>query len=59
MCRTAAAPGFNLPRCGQSIIDNGWIEHCDYPGDISNGQWIVDALSIEDCKKPLIAHNMR
>lgn len=49
----------NLPRCGQSIIHNGWIEHCDYPGDISNGQWIVDALSIEDCKNPLIAHNTR
>ncbi|HAI07130.1 MAG TPA: amylovoran biosynthesis protein AmsF, partial [Pantoea sp.] len=49
----------NLPRCGQSIIHNGWIEHCDNPGDISNGQWIVDALSLEDCKNPLIAHNTR
>lgn len=49
----------NLPRCAQSIIHNGWIEHCDYPGDISNGQWIVDALSLEDCKNPLIAHNSR
>jgi amylovoran biosynthesis protein AmsF len=49
----------NLPRCGQSIIHNGWIEHCDNPGDISNGQWIVDALSLEDCKNPLIAHNSR
>ena len=49
----------NLPRCSQSIIHNGWIEHCDHPGDISNGQWIVDALSLEDCKNPLIAHNSR
>ncbi|OON39701.1 amylovoran biosynthesis protein AmsF [Izhakiella australiensis] len=49
----------NLQRCGQSIIHNGWIEHCDYPGDISNGQWIVDALSIETCKNPLIAHSSR
>ena len=49
----------NLPRCGQSIIHNGWIEHCDNPGDLSNGQWIVDALSLEDCKNPLIAHNTR
>lgn len=56
-CRGAKV--LNLPRCGQSIIHNGWIEHCDYPGDISNGQWIVDALSIEDCKNPLIAHNSR
>lgn len=56
-CRGAKV--LNLPRCGQSIIHNGWIEHCDYPGDISNGQWIVDALSLEDCKNPLIAHNTR
>ncbi|MCT2418328.1 phage tailspike protein [Pantoea sp. XY16] len=49
----------NLARCAQSIIHNGWIEHCDNPGDISNGQWIIDALSLEDCKNPLIAHNSR
>lgn len=49
----------NLPRCSQSIIHNGWIEHSDFPGDISNGQWIVDALSIEDCKNPLNARNSR
>ncbi|WP_017346610.1 hypothetical protein [Pantoea sp. A4] len=49
----------NLPRCSQSIIHNGWIEHSEHPGDISNGQWIIDALSLEDCKNPLIAHNSR
>ncbi|WP_130830746.1 phage tailspike protein [[Erwinia] mediterraneensis] len=49
----------NLPRCGQSIIHNGWIEHTENPGDLSNGQWIIDALSLEDCKNPLIAHNSR
>jgi len=49
----------NLPRCGQSIIHNGWIEHTEHPGDISDGQWIIDALSLEDCKNPLIAHNSR
>jgi len=49
----------NLPRCSQSIIHNGWIEHSEFPGDISNGQWIIDALSLEDCKNPLIAHNSR
>ena len=49
----------NLPRCGQSIIHNGWIEHTEHPGDISDGQWIIDALSLEDCKNPLIAHNAR
>ncbi|QGY29846.1 phage tailspike protein [Pantoea cypripedii] len=49
----------NLPRCSQSIIHNGWIEHTEHPGDISNGQWIIDALSLEDCKNPLIARNSR
>ncbi|MCS4496618.1 phage tailspike protein [Pantoea sp. B623] len=49
----------NLPRCSQSLIHNGWIEHCDNPGDISNGQWIIDALSLEDCKNPLIAWHSR
>ncbi len=49
----------NLPRCGQSIIHNGWIEHTEFPGDISNGQWIIDALSMEDCKNPLNAQNSR
>ncbi|QDK44758.1 amylovoran biosynthesis protein AmsF [Bdellovibrio sp. ZAP7] len=45
----------NLPRCTQSLIYNGWIEHCTNPGDISNGQWILDAFSIEDCENPLNA----
>jgi len=44
---------FNLPRCTQSMMYNGWIEHCDDPGDLNNGQWVVTALSIEECKKPL------
>jgi amylovoran biosynthesis protein AmsF len=50
---------FNLPRCTQSIMHNGWIEHCPNPGDISNGQWILDALSLEDCANPLNAQNSR
>lgn len=49
----------NLPRCGQSIIHNGWIEHTEFPGDITNGQWIIDALSMEGCANPLNAQNSR
>lgn len=49
----------NLDRCSQSLIHNGWIEHSENPGNISNGQWIIDALSLETCKNPLIAHNSR
>ncbi len=49
----------NLERCTQSLIHNGWIEHSENPGDISNGQWIIDALSLEACQNPLIAHYAR
>lgn len=44
---------FDLQRCTQSIIRNGWIEHSDSPGDLSNGQWVIEALSMEDCVNPL------
>lgn len=46
---------FDLQRCTQSLMINGWIEHCDNPGDISNGYWTMIALSMEDCKNPLKA----
>ncbi|MEK2688535.1 hypothetical protein [Bdellovibrio sp. GT3] len=49
----------NIPRCSQALIYNGWIEHCKDPGDISNGQWIIDALSLEGCTNPLNARNSR
>ncbi|WP_413557043.1 amylovoran biosynthesis protein AmsF [Bdellovibrio sp. HCB209] len=57
--RCTAGKVFNIPRCSQSLISNGWIEHCDNPGDISNGQWIIDALSLEGCTKPLNARYSR
>ncbi|MHC9060963.1 glycosyl hydrolase family 28-related protein [Pantoea sp. y20] len=44
-------PVLDLPRCTQSFIFNGWIEHSDSPGDLSEGQWVIDGLSLEDCKK--------
>ncbi|QZA70863.1 tail spike protein [Erwinia phage AH06] len=50
---------FNLPRCTQSFMYNGWIEHCDDPGDINNGQWVITGLSIEDCKAALRASYSR
>lgn len=42
-------------RATQSLIRNGWIEHTEYPGNFSEGQWIFDVLSLEDCKNPLYA----
>lgn len=49
----------DMQRATQSLITNGWIEHCDNPGDISDGQWVINALSIEDCKTPLKASYAR
>ncbi|WP_336513147.1 amylovoran biosynthesis protein AmsF [Duffyella gerundensis] len=42
-----------MPRVGQGLIRNVWIEHTRFPGDLSNGQWIIDALSIESSVNPL------
>lgn len=50
---------FDLPRCTQSFIYNGWIEHCDNPGDITNGQWVITGFSMEDCKNKLKASYSR
>ncbi|MGK3126327.1 hypothetical protein ACCY16_19590 [Candidatus Pantoea formicae] len=51
--RNKARPAIYAPRCTQAMIRNGWIEHSSDPGDISNGQWILEALSIEGCDTPL------
>ncbi|MFU9135709.1 amylovoran biosynthesis protein AmsF [Erwinia tasmaniensis] len=48
-----------MPRMTQGIIRNVWIEHTRFPGDLTNGQWIVDALSVEDCTNPLLMNNSR
>lgn len=50
---------FDLPRCTQSFIYNGWIEHTENPGDISNGQWVITGFSMEDCKTFLKASYSR
>ncbi len=42
-----------MPRMTQGLIRNVWIEHTRFPGDLSNGQWIIDALSIESSVNPL------
>jgi len=43
----------NMPRCTQSIIRNFWIEHSNGPGDLSNGGWNIQNMSIESSKYPL------
>lgn len=46
-------PALDLPRCTQSFIHNGWIEHSDYAGDLTNGQWVIEGLAIESTANPL------
>ncbi len=45
-------PALDLQRCTQSFIKNGWIEKTDFPGDLSNGQWLIEGLSLEGCVNP-------
>lgn len=45
-------PAIYAPRCTQSFIYNGWIQYADYPGDLSNGQWLIDGLDMENCTNP-------
>ena len=46
-------PVLDLPRCTQSFIRNGWIEHSEFAGDLSNGQWVIEGLAIESTDNPL------
>lgn len=48
-----------MPRMTQGLIRNVWIEHTRFPGDLSNGQWLIDALSVESCGNPLLLNNSR
>ncbi|WLS77343.1 amylovoran biosynthesis protein AmsF [Erwinia pyri] len=48
-----------MPRVTQGVLHNVWIEHTRFPGTLSEGQWIVDALSLEDCANPLDMSNGR
>lgn len=50
---------FDMQRCTQALLRNGWIEHCDDPGDISGGGWVMQNFNMEDCKKNLRAANCR
>lgn len=44
---------FDLQRCTQALIRNGWIEHSDNPGNLSGGHWTIENLSMEDCNSKL------
>lgn len=46
---------FFLPRAGQSLIRNGWIEKSAYPANISEGSWHITWLSLEGNQQPVYA----
>lgn len=39
-------------RAGQSMMYNGWFDHCDYPFDISQGGWTLDNITMENSVNP-------
>lgn len=45
----ASCPAIWTPRVGQGLIRNGWMEHSYMPFDCNNCQYVIDALSVEDC----------
>ncbi|MEI2263971.1 hypothetical protein [Erwinia sp. CGal63] len=49
----------DLQRATQCILHNGWIEHTEFPGNLSNGQWNINALNLEGNKNPLKCHYTR
>lgn len=53
------SPVFHLPRCTQSFIHNGWIEHSDNPGNLSQGGWVIEGLAIESTQKKLNLYQTR
>ncbi|HBV39498.1 MAG TPA: hypothetical protein DEF05_07395, partial [Erwinia sp.] len=53
------APAIWIPRHGQGLIRNGWIEHSAIPMDINNGQWLIEALSIESSTYDAVFFNSR
>lgn len=48
-----------MPRVTQGLMRNVWIEHTRFPGDLTNGQWIIDALSIESSDNPMVMSHAR
>lgn len=59
-CQSCTGAVLNMQRCLQAMIYNGWMERCN-PGDISQGHWVIQNLSLEECAAygPLNAVNCR
>jgi amylovoran biosynthesis protein AmsF len=57
--RSKEKPAIDLQRATQSFIWNGWIEHSEFPGNLSNGAWSFRGLNIETCDNPMECHYTR
>ena len=44
---------FFIPHCTQAMMWNVWIEFCDYPGNLTNGEWAIHDLAMESNTNPL------
>lgn len=44
---------FFIPNCTQAMMWNVWIEYCDYPGNLTNGEWALHSLAMESNVNPL------
>jgi len=44
---------FFIPHCTQAMMWNVWIEFCDYPGNLTNGEWALHSLAMESNTNPL------
>lgn len=54
--RSKEKPAIDLQRATQSFIWNGRIEHSEFPGNLSNGEWSFRGLTIEACDRPMACH---
>lgn len=48
-----------MPRMTQGLLSNVWIQRTRNPGNLSEGQWIMNALSLEGCDTALDLTNCR
>lgn len=45
----------DMPRVTQGRMDNVWFQDCEYPMDISQGQWDINTLCVEGPSNPIYA----
>lgn len=53
------AATLKMPRVTQGLMRNVWIEHTRFPGNLNDGQWVMEAVSIEDSPNPINFNNSR